>query len=152
MAEFSHGRGLGTLHPNLNGAVSFARQMPSGTVWEEEEEMLSQTQTEGASTPTPTLRGAEEGEREPETLIRTYKDAHNLVVSITCTGSRLIDIDLGVSLLLFYLDPRNVRWHSNVRADAKGCAFIPQHGGVGARCEILSGKARVINLYTATRI
>ena len=83
LAEFSHGRGLGILHPNLNGAVSFARQVPSGAGWEEEEEMLSQTQTpaEGASTPTPTLRGTEEGEREPETLIRTYKDANNLVVS-----------------------------------------------------------------------
>lgn len=81
LAEFSHGRGLGILHPNLNGAVSFARQAPSGPGWEEEEEMLSQTQTEGASAPTPTLRGAEEGEREPEMLIRTYKDANNLVVS-----------------------------------------------------------------------
>lgn len=83
LAEFSHGRGLGILHPNLNGAVSFARQVPSGTGLEEEEEMLhpSQTQTEGASTPTPTLRGVEEGEREPETLIRTYKDANNLIVS-----------------------------------------------------------------------
>lgn len=92
LAEFSHGRGLGILHPNLNGAVSFARQVPSGTGtgWEEEEEMLSQTQTEGASTPTPTLRGTEEGEREPETLIRTYKDANNLVVSTVPFKARMV--------------------------------------------------------------
>lgn len=81
LAEFSHGRGLGILHPNLNGDVSFARQVPSGAGWEEEEKMLSQNQTEGASTPMPTLRGTEDGERAPERLIRTYRDAKNLVVS-----------------------------------------------------------------------
>lgn len=81
LAEFSHGRGLGILHPNLNGEVSFARQVPSGASWEEEEKMLSQNQTEGASTPRPTLRGTDEGERPPERLVRTYRDAKNLVVS-----------------------------------------------------------------------
>lgn len=81
LAEFSHGRGLGILHPNLNGAVSFARQVLPDMASEEDEELLSQTQTEGASTPTPTLRKMEEGERESETLIVTYKDAKSLLVS-----------------------------------------------------------------------
>lgn len=81
LAEFSHGRGLGILHPNLNGDVSFARQVPSGASCEGEEKTLSKNQTEGASTPTPTLRGTKEGERAPERLIRTYRDANSVVVS-----------------------------------------------------------------------
>lgn len=68
------------MHPNLNGAVSFARQVLPGMASEEDEER-PQTQTEGATTPTPTLRRIEEGEEASETLIVTYKDAKNLLVS-----------------------------------------------------------------------
>lgn len=92
LAEFCHGRGLGILHPNLNGDVSFARPVqPSsssssssggsgGEGWLEEEDtqLLSQT----ARTPTPTLRGTDDGGgREPEGLVLTYREANNLVVS-----------------------------------------------------------------------
>ncbi len=80
LAEFSHGRGLGILHPNLNGAVSFARQVLPGMASEEDED-VPQARTEGASTPTPTLRRIEEGEKVSEALIVTYKDAKNLLVS-----------------------------------------------------------------------
>lgn len=132
LAEFSHGRGLGILHPNLNGAVSFARQVPSGTGWEEEEEMLSQTQTEGGSTPTPTLRGTEEGEREPETLIRTYKDA-NLVVS---TFQRL-------NRWFFLWCASHQYWKSSCRCHA--CAFIPRRVHIKNMfecCEVMSDTTR----------
>lgn len=101
LAEFSHGRGLGILHPNLNGDVSLARQVPYfGPDWQQDQEeqglrgeegalgyQTSGTQAGGArSTPMPTLRGTDDGggggQREPERLIRTYKEASNLVVSV----------------------------------------------------------------------
>ena len=79
LAEFSHGRGLGILHPNLTGEISFARQVLQP---EEEEdgagaaaEEDAYTQAESAGTPTPALRGTEEWARPPEKLVRTYKDA-----------------------------------------------------------------------------
>ncbi|CAM9691616.1 unnamed protein product, partial [Laminaria digitata] len=79
LAEFGHGRGLGVLHPNLTGAVSFARQVLQPG--EEEEggggagEDDVSTQEESGSTPTPALRGTEEWVRPKEKLVRTYKDA-----------------------------------------------------------------------------
>lgn len=86
LAEFSHGRGLGVLHPNLDGQVSFARQVPSGSGCEEgvgdEGDVL--VQTEGASTPTPTLRGAEECDRPPEMLLRAFKSALLATVGRCC--------------------------------------------------------------------
>lgn len=86
LAEFCHGRGLGILHPNLNGAVSFARQVPSGGAAREEGrvEEDGSAHTEGSSTPTPALRGGEEEERPPETLVRTFKDAQYARVSGFC--------------------------------------------------------------------
>ncbi|CAB1118120.1 unnamed protein product [Ectocarpus sp. CCAP 1310/34] len=99
LAEFCHGRGLGILHPNLNGDVSFARQLPpssssssssggsGGGGWLEEEEALPLSQT--AHTPTPTLRGTDDGGggREPEGLVLTYRDANNLIVKYPSVSS-----------------------------------------------------------------
>eukprot|EP00904_Undaria_pinnatifida_P009251 jgi/Undpi1/5456/HiC_scaffold_2.g00735.m1 len=89
LAEFGHGRGLGILHPNLTGEISFARQKLQAEEKEKKEEKGEEedeeaaeeeegsTQTEGANTPTPALRGGSAGEweRPPEKLVRTYKDA-----------------------------------------------------------------------------
>lgn len=85
LGEFSHGRGLGILHPNLNGGISFARQVPCGEQVEvsfgDEEEVS--IQTEGVSTQPPTLRGLEDGEK-PERLVNNYKDALLATVSCFC--------------------------------------------------------------------
>lgn len=105
MAEFGHGRGLGILHPNLTGEISFARQKlqveekekkeEEGEEEDEEaaEEEEGSTQTEGANTPTPALRGGSAGEweRPPEKLVRTYKDA--MYARVSRRHSALYGID-----------------------------------------------------------
>lgn len=80
MAEFVHGRGLGILHPNLDGKVSFARRVPwkglklKGDVAQDNEEDLRKV--EGTSAPA--LRG-EDAEAQ-ETMVLTHKDALKALV------------------------------------------------------------------------
>lgn len=85
LGEFGHGRGLGILHPNLNGGISFARQVPSGEQTEERygDEQDVSIQTEGVSTQPPTLRGLEDGEKR-ERLVNNFKDALLAAVSSVC--------------------------------------------------------------------
>lgn len=88
LAEFVHGRGLGILHPNVNGRVSFARRVPSEGVGEadatgarlEEEERGVSMVTQVEPTSAPSLRGGEEREMQ-ETLVETHKDAMKALVS-----------------------------------------------------------------------
>lgn len=86
LAEFCHGRGLGVLHPNFDGGISFARLAPSGgSVDETSAEDTGPIETDGPGTPTPTLRGAEEGNRPKEVLMRTHKEVLSVMVRDTDT-------------------------------------------------------------------
>lgn len=85
LAEFVHGRGLGILHPNLDGRVSFARRLPpsNGAVVEavasgDSGEASGVVQLE--PTDSPTLRGADDGRKGRETLVRTMKDVMKALV------------------------------------------------------------------------
>lgn len=84
LAEFCHGRGFGVLHPNLNGKVSFARQVSSEESSPQQAAHKSQNgrtpSPTPAPTPTPPLRGGEE-EKQPEKVVKSHKDALLAVVS-----------------------------------------------------------------------
>lgn len=79
MTEFVHGRGLGILHPNLNGKVSFARRLPCETMEMVEREKEDPTE-QVEPTSAPTLRGGEDVETQ-EPLVETHKDASRALVS-----------------------------------------------------------------------
>lgn len=85
LAEFVHGRGLGILHPNLDGRVSFARRL-SPSIGAVVEVVASGDSGEASGveqlevTNSPTLRGADDGRRGQETLVRTTKDVTKALV------------------------------------------------------------------------
>lgn len=88
MTEFVHGRGLGILHPNLNGKVSFARRVPCESaemVEREKEDPTEQVEPTSA----PTLRGGEDVETQ-EPLVETYKDATRALVSAITEKLRVL--------------------------------------------------------------
>ena len=97
LGEYSHGRGLGVLHPNLDGAMSFARQSSTRTIAlpgyhehehdphgkDRREDDTQAVASEGAGTPQPTITGTVETERATERLVRSYKDVSMVMASMS---------------------------------------------------------------------
>lgn len=85
LAEFVHGRGLGILHPNLDGRVSFARRLSpldEGVAEDGASRDSGEASTlqQVEATSEPALRGAEDGSTRPERLVESLKDVTKALV------------------------------------------------------------------------